>query len=111
VADNDLRWWTWAVYRVNATLQATLAGVADLAARGSDLFIRLRGDLRASSWPSLVRAVGSRLELPAIDEKAVAGLKFYAALPRPLAVATLAGRLADFEHAAGVLAEAVRFER
>lgn len=111
VADDDLRWWTWAGYRVNATLQASLAGVADPVARGSDLFVRLRADLRASSWPSLVRAVSGRLELPAIDEKALAGLKFSAALPRQLAVATLAGRLADFEHAAGVLAEPVRFER
>jgi ATP-dependent Lhr-like helicase len=111
VSDDDLRWWTWAGYRVNATLQASLGGVADPSARVSDLFIRLRPDLRAATWPSVVRAVGPRLSPPDVDEKALAGLKFSAALPRELAAATLAARLADFEHAALVLAEPVRFER
>ena len=46
-----------------------------------------------------------------IDDKALAGLKFSAALPRHLAVATLATRLADLDHAASVLAEPSRFER
>jgi hypothetical protein len=41
----------------------------------------------------------------------MAGLKFSDALPRHLAVATLATRLADLDNAAAVLAEPVRFER
>jgi ATP-dependent Lhr-like helicase len=110
---DDLRWWTWAGYRANATLAATLAraGLADPAQRVSPLFIRLRGDLRATAWPAAVRALGDHLRLPDVDDKAVAGLKFSAALPRGLAVATLATRLADFDHAAAVLAAPVRFER
>jgi ATP-dependent Lhr-like helicase len=108
--DGDLRWWTWGGYRVNATLKATLGGVADSSQRVSDLFIRLRGDLRASTWPE-VRALRDRLVLPDIDEKALTGLKFSEALPRHLAVATLATRLADLGHAADVLGEPVRFER
>jgi ATP-dependent helicase Lhr and Lhr-like helicase len=111
VSDDDLRWWTWAGYRANATLQASLGGVADPAARVSDLFIRLRPDLRAATWSSVVHSVASELVAPDIDEKALAGLKFSAALPRKLATATLAARLADFEHAALVLTEPVRFER
>jgi len=110
-ADDDLRWWTWAGYRVNATLKATLSGIADPSQRVSDAFIRLRSDLRAATWPSVVRELGDRLCLPEIDDKALAGLKFSDALPRHLAVTTLATRLADLDHAAAVLAEPVRFER
>lgn len=110
-SDDDLRWWTWAGYRVNATLQASLSQVADPAARVNDLYIRLRPDLRASTWPSVVRSLEGRLVLPSVDDRALEGLKFSEALPRQLAEATLAARLADLEHAAQVLAEPVRFER
>jgi ATP-dependent helicase Lhr and Lhr-like helicase len=109
-SDGDLRWWTWAGYRVNATLKATLGEAADSSQRVGDLLIRLRGDLRASTWPE-VRALSDHLVLPDVDEKALTGLKFSEALPKHLAVATLATRLADLEHAADVLAESVRFER
>jgi ATP-dependent helicase Lhr and Lhr-like helicase len=110
-SDDDLRWWTWGGYRVNATLQATLGGVADPSQRVSDVFIRLRPDLRSSTWPSVVRELRDKLSLPEVDDKALAGLKFSDALPRHLAVATLATRLADLDHAAQVLGEPVRFER
>ena len=108
--EDDLRWWTWAGYRVNATLKATLGGVADEAQRVDDLSIRLRADLRPSTWRDVVDAVQDRLCLPEVDEKALAGLKFSEALPRHLAVATLAARLADLDHARFVLVESVRFE-
>ena len=52
-----------------------------------------------------------QLCLPEIDDKALSGLKFSDALPRPLAVATLAARLADLDHAISVLTEPVRLER
>jgi ATP-dependent Lhr-like helicase len=58
----------------------------------------------------VVDAVQGRLCLPEVDEKALAGLKFSEALPRHLAVATLAARLADLDHARTVLAESARFE-
>ena len=87
-----------------------MSGIADPAQRVSDLSIRLSSGLRASTWPSIARAFGDRLVLPEVDDKALAGLKFSAALPRDLAVATLANRLADFDHAAEVLAAPVRFE-
>jgi ATP-dependent Lhr-like helicase len=96
---------------VNATLQATLSEVADTSTRVGDLFIRLRGDLRPETWPSVVQSLAGRLVLPSVDEKAVSGLKFSEALPRHLAVATLATRLADLEHAAWVLDEPVSFGR
>jgi ATP-dependent Lhr-like helicase len=109
--EDDLRWWTWAGYRVNATLKATLGGIADQAQRVDDLSIRLRADLRPSTWRDAVDAVQDRLCLPEVDEKALAGLKFSDALPRDLAVATLAARLADLDHARTVLAEPARFDR
>lgn len=110
-SDSDLRWWTWAGYRVNATLKATLGGLADEVQRVDDLSIRLRGDLRPSTWRSLVNEVQDRMCLPEVDEKALAGLKFSEALPRHLAVTTLAARLADVENARSVLLEPCRFER
>lgn len=103
--DSDLRWWTWAGYRVNATLKATLGGVADESQRVDDLSIRLRADLRPSTWRHAVSELKDQLCLPEVDEKALAGLKFSDALPRPLAVKTLATRLADLEHAESVLVE------
>jgi ATP-dependent Lhr-like helicase len=109
--DDDLRWWTWAGYRVNATLKATLGSVADEAQRVDDLSIRLRADLRPTSWRDVIDAVRDRLCLPEVDDKALTGLKFSEALPRPLAVATLAARLADLDHARAVLTEPTRFER
>ncbi|MGH3256061.1 MAG: hypothetical protein ACRDOU_11840 [Streptosporangiaceae bacterium] len=76
-----------------------------------DLSIRLRADLRPQTWSEAVRELRDRLCLPEVDDKALSGLKFSDALPRHLAVATLATRLADLDHAATVLAEPVRFER
>ena len=108
--DQDLRWWTWAGYRANATLKATLGDLADEAQRVDDVSIRLRGDLRPSTWRAAISELQDRLCLPAVDDKALAGLKFSDALPRHLATATLAARLADLNHAASVLAESVRFE-
>ena len=109
--DDDLRWWTWAGYRVNATLKATLGNIADETQRVDDLSIRLRPDLRPTSWRDVINAVQDRLCLPEVDEKALTGLKFSEALPRGLAVATLATRLADLDNARAVLAEPARFER
>jgi ATP-dependent Lhr-like helicase len=109
--DLDLRWWTWAGYRANATLKATLGALADEVQRVDDVSIRLNGELRLADWRSLVEQVKDRLCLPEIDDKALAGLKFSDALPRHLAEATLAARLADLEHAESVLLEQCRFEQ
>jgi hypothetical protein len=108
-SDTDLRWWTWAGYRVNATLKATLGGLADENQRVDDLSIRLRSDLRPQTWHKAVEELKDHLCLPEVDEKAVAGLKFSEALPRHLAVSTLATRLADMDRAASTLMEPCRF--
>lgn len=110
-AVGDLCWWTWAGYRANATLKATLGGLADQAQRVDELFIRLRTDIRPETWRSARERLKNRLCLPEIDEKALAGLKFSAALPAHLARATLSARLADLDAAAIVLTEPSRFTR
>jgi ATP-dependent helicase Lhr and Lhr-like helicase len=106
-SEDDLRWWTWAGYRANATLEATLGGLADEPQRVEDLSIRLR----RRTWHEAVKDLKDRLCLPEVDDEALEGLKFSDALPRRLAVLTLAARLADLDNAAAVLSEPCRFTR
>ncbi|MFE2022463.1 DEAD/DEAH box helicase [Streptomyces sp. NPDC059499] len=106
---NDVRWWTWAGYRANATLAATLPSIADPVQRPTDGWLRLREDLTPATWRAARESADDGLVLPDVDRRAVRGLKFSAALPERLAVATVAARLADFEGAGAVLAEPVRF--
>ncbi|WP_328677732.1 DEAD/DEAH box helicase [Streptomyces sp. NBC_00343] len=107
----DVRWWTWAGYRANATLSATLASIADPVQRPTDCYLRLREDLNTDMWRTAIDAVQASpaLVLPDVDHRAVRGLKFSAALPERLAVATLSMRLADFDGARAVLLEPKRF--
>ncbi|MET9696999.1 DEAD/DEAH box helicase [Streptomyces sp. NPDC006529] len=108
-ADGLTRWWTWAGHRANATLAATLDEVAVPGQRVNDHWIRLREDVTAASWKSRTAGAADRLCLPAVDERAVRGLKFAEALPPRLAEATLSARLAGSGPAVAVLAEPVRF--
>ncbi len=107
-ADGDVRWWTWAGFRSNATLTATLASIADPVQHIEDTCIRLRGDLDLEMWKKATTDVLDRLCLPEVNEKALNGLKFSAALPQRLATATLAARLADLDGATTVLREPMR---
>ncbi|MGY0070995.1 DEAD/DEAH box helicase [Streptomyces sp. QTS137] len=105
---SDVRWWTWAGYRANATLAATLQSVTDPLQRPTDCWLRLREDLTPADWHAARESVGANLVLPDVDPRAVRGLKFSAALPERLAVATVAARLADFQSARAVLSQPVR---
>jgi ATP-dependent Lhr-like helicase len=105
----DVRWWTWAGYRANATLAATLSGLTDSVQRFDDASIRMRTDLSHEMWRAGTADAAERLCLPAVDQRALAGLKFNEALPERLATATLAARLADLDSAVRVLAEPARF--
>ena len=104
----DVRWWTWAGYRANATLAATLSDLTDSVQRFDDASIRMRTDLSHEMWKAGTADAAERLCLPDVDPRAMAGLKFNEALPERLATATLAARLADLDSAARVLAEPVR---
>jgi ATP-dependent Lhr-like helicase len=108
-ADGQVRWWTWAGFKANATLAATLSEVADPLQRFDDRHVRLRDNLTADDWRTATADAVDRLCLPDVSKRAMAGLKFNTALPERLAIATLAARLADLEHAASALAEPTRF--
>ena len=105
----DVRWWTWAGYRANATLAATLSELTDSVQRFDDASIRMRTDLTHEMWKIGTADAAERLCLPDVDQRALAGLKFNEALPELLATATLAARLANLDGAARVLAEPARF--
>jgi ATP-dependent Lhr-like helicase len=106
---DDVRWWTWAGYRANATLAATLSHLTDSAQRFDDASIRMRSDLTLEMWQAGTADASERLCLPDVDQRALEGLKFNEALPERLATATLAARLADLDSATRVLAERTRF--
>jgi len=108
-AGEDVRWWTWAGYRANATLAATLSHLTDSVQRFDDAELRLRGDLTREMWKAGTADAAERLCLPEVDRRALDGLKFSEALPERLATATLAARTADLDSAIRILAEPVRF--
>jgi ATP-dependent Lhr-like helicase len=109
LTSGEVRWWTWAGFRANATLASTLSGVADPVQGFEDLYVRLRTDLTPSEWHDEIKRASDQVSLPEINEKALAGLKFSAALPKRLAEATLAARLADLPGALDTLAMPSRF--
>ena len=108
-AAEDVRWWTWAGYRANATLAATLSHLTDSVQRFDDAGVRMRGDLTRRCGRPGRRTRASGCACPEVDPRALAGLKFSEALPRRLAEATLAARLADLDSAVRVLGEPARF--
>ena len=107
--DTNVRWWTWAGYRANATLAATLTTIADPLQRPTDACIRLREDVAPAEWRKALAEAADQLCLPVVDPRALNGLKFSAALPPRLAEATLAARLADLSGAAAALSGPTRF--
>ena len=107
---DDVRWWTWAGYRANATLAATLPSVTDPMQRPTDSWLRLREDLTPADWRAARDGRGERLVLPDVDRARRARPEVLRRAPERLAVATVAARLADFDGAQAVLAEPVRLQ-
>lgn len=108
-SDDDVRWWTWAGFRANATLVSTLSDLVDPAQRFDERYVRMRADLTVDAWRAGIADAVDRVCLPDINPRALSGLKFSAALPPRLATATLAARLADFAGANAALTEPVRY--
>jgi ATP-dependent helicase Lhr and Lhr-like helicase len=104
---SDVRWWTWAGFRANATLAATLSDLVDGEQRFTDSYVRMRSDLTREMWQAATADAAQRLCLPDVDLEALTGLKFSEALPERLALATAASRLADLA-AAGQVTGAIR---
>jgi ATP-dependent helicase Lhr and Lhr-like helicase len=57
----DVRWWTWAGFRANATLTATLSGLTDQ--RFDDEWVQLRSDLTPQMWRAGTADAADRLSL------------------------------------------------
>ncbi|WP_405889230.1 DEAD/DEAH box helicase [Streptomyces sp. NBC_01136] len=107
--NGDVRWWTWAGHRANATLAATLPMAVSPHRRAHAHWIGLRDDLALEDWASAMVDANEGLSLPEVDGRALRGLKFSEALPPRLAEATLAARTTDEAGARLTLAEPVRF--
>ncbi|WP_242884443.1 DEAD/DEAH box helicase [Actinomadura litoris] len=107
-SDSDVRWWTWAGYKANATLKATLGSASDPEHRVEDFYIRLRADLNPRTWKDAHTEARDHLCLPLVDNGALKGLKFNEALPERLAELTMSARLADLPAAETVLSEPCR---
>ncbi|MBP2334561.1 ATP-dependent Lhr-like helicase [Saccharothrix coeruleofusca] len=108
--NGDLHWWTWAGAATNRTLHASLPGVVDRRQRIDDRAVRLFPDLKHKEITSAL-AGPVEIRLPEVNDSAVAGLKFAAALPEPLARATVAERLVDHDGVRHVLTEQRRHVR
>ena len=68
----DVRWWTWAGYRANATLAATLFHLTGGVQRFDDAGLRMRGDLTLEMWKAGMADDG-RAAVPARGGPAGAG--------------------------------------
>lgn len=103
--DDDVYWWTWAGDRANATLIAGLPGIADPVQRVDAARVRLLGAEAVPRLGPALSGVEWGTVRPAVSPHALEGLKFSDVLPRDLAVATIAERLADPAGAAATAAE------
>ncbi|TLS47776.1 hypothetical protein FE633_02050 [Streptomyces montanus] len=59
--DANMRWWTWAGYRANATLAATLTTIADPLQRPTDTYIQLREDVTPTEWQKVISEAADQL--------------------------------------------------
>jgi ATP-dependent Lhr-like helicase len=87
------RWWTWAGTAANRSLQASLPGLIDPRQRIDEKSVRLLPGVSVEDFAAGMDVVQWRD--PLVDANAVRGLKFSAALPVELAVATLSARIGD----------------
>lgn len=97
------RWWTWAGTAANRTLQASLPGIVDPRQRIDEKSIRLLPDVSVAQLSAVLATV--EWSDPPVDEAALRGLKFSAALPRELAIHTLGARLGDIPSTMSVVGE------
>ncbi|MET9019908.1 DEAD/DEAH box helicase [Actinopolymorpha sp. NPDC004070] len=92
-----VQWWTFAGFAANSALAQGLGDLVDDAAAVGDLGLRLRSHVRVADLRSVLddRREALLEAHPHVDEAALAGLKFSAAVPLKLARTALASRLED----------------
>lgn len=99
-----MHWWTWAGTAANRTLHASLPQLVDPRQRLGDRVIRMRADRDTRDLTAALDAADAPAAVP-VNDAALSGLKFSAAIPDDLARRTLAARLADHAGATNTLAE------
>lgn len=104
----DWRWWTWAGAAANRTLAAWGHHFISPRQRIGSESVRLQRDLSVSDIRhglAAMRALEAPRPQPAVDVRAVSGLKFSVALPKELAVQTISARIGNLAKATAVLDE------
>lgn len=102
----EWRRWTWAGIKVNRTLMAWFLELMDQNQKVTELSLRLHRDLPLADIQAglaRIRAEHENRPLPPVPTDALRGLKFSVALPRELAVETLAHPTADVNGALATL--------
>ncbi|HEX7376909.1 MAG TPA: hypothetical protein VF278_07340 [Pirellulales bacterium] len=97
-ANRQVEWWTFAGHRANATLVPALAaGTHSSVAHGSFTLIFAQGVSLTDIEQAILslRSRGVTEFLPAVDERAIDGLKFADCLPPALALHLLQTRMRD----------------
>ncbi|NDK90275.1 DEAD/DEAH box helicase [Gordonia desulfuricans] len=107
----DWRWWTWAGVKANRTLAAWARDLVPGRQRIGAESIRLHSDLTVDAIKQGLGDVqhSSERPAPAVDRRAIKGLKFSVALPEDLARRTLAVRMMEAKRAEGLLNERISF--
>lgn len=93
-----MEWWTFAGFAANATLANELAQATKSRVTYDSFHLAFEPQVSASTMAHALHMLGTRdvrTMRPAIDEKAIAGLKFSQCLPHELAVRALEARLRD----------------
>jgi ATP-dependent Lhr-like helicase len=105
-------WWTFAGTRTNATLAGELSRLCGCRVDHDALAVTVEGAEGTRAVEAAVHELGSwdpSSMAPAVEERALEGLKFAQCLPKELALATLASRLRDVDAVRVVLAQPTRF--
>jgi ATP-dependent Lhr-like helicase len=109
--DGDLQWWTFAGAGANATLAKTLSDATQRCVDHDSFTLGFGTDVLAADVErALHRLRGQSLDemRPAVEERAIEGLKFAECLPGELAVKTLQERLRNEEAARRIIAQDFR---
>jgi ATP-dependent Lhr-like helicase len=107
----QVHWWTFAGGRANAALAHGLVEGLGCRVTWDNFAVRLEEELQVDRVAAAIRelrSAGPEVTAPAVDERALEGLKFAECLPPGQAAAVVQARLADPGGVAEVLRHPVR---
>jgi ATP-dependent Lhr-like helicase len=106
-AADQVRWWTFAGSRCNASLADALAGVRLDVTAFNDLWVGLNPGTTAHAVRVALDSASGHMPEPPVEPEALEGLKFSDCLPSELAYAVLRRRLVDADTWHRVIGEPV----